>query len=89
MAEHIIEKLKEYTGVQVGSRKVSSWCGKVSATYESQKGHGQLVINIGDVKIGEDCEEQIDNHLRSFIEVFERLQAEREALAEAKKCIEE
>ncbi len=85
MAEQIIEKLKEYTGVLVGSRKVSSWRGKVSATYKSRKGYGQLVINIGDVKIGENCEEQIDNHLRSVIEVFERLQAEREALAEAKK----
>lgn len=75
MAERIIEKLKEYTHVLVGSQKVSSYGGEVVATYKASRGFGQLVINIGDVKIGDDCEEQIDNHLRSFIETFERLQA--------------
>lgn len=75
MAEKMIEELKEYTGVLVGSRKVSSWCGKASATYKCARGYGQLVINIGDVKLGDGCEEQVDNHLRSFVKIFEGLQA--------------
>ena len=69
MEDKLVEDLKEYVGVLIGSRTVSAWEGNGSATYKQKKGTGHLVINIGDVKLGEECEKEITNLLQHFIDV--------------------
>ncbi len=74
MDKKVLEELKEYTSVLTGSHTVSDWTGEVSATYKAKKGYGHLVIDVGDVRLGDDCERQIDEHLESFAKVFNKLQ---------------
>lgn len=80
VTQKFIKELKEYAAVLTGPRKVTSWCGKATATYKAPpKGYGHLVINVGLVKFGEDGEEQVAELLQRFMEIIERIRAESKA----------
>ena len=70
MVKGDIERLKEYTGVLIRNRTVSAYDGCGSVTYGEPVGYGHLVINVGRVKLGPDCEGQIEALLHHFIHSF-------------------
>ncbi|MFA5298715.1 MAG: hypothetical protein WC389_10970 [Lutibacter sp.] len=71
--KELIERLKEYTSVLVGSRTTSAYDGSCQASYKQAKGQGHLVIHLGDIKIDKNGESQINKMLDDFIQTYEQL----------------